>query len=144
MLRIVATNFGTLHSEQYLCSTRDGNPCFGPTGYGFTILSGQPAHMSKTPYRVTGKTPIEAWQAWYNKAGVPVIVSEENLPGDTALHVAEPALLPALQTDGWVIWIQDSETKAAVLVRSEFVFKCGCWPSRHREQRKHCGNCQIF
>ena len=145
MLRLINVGIPTSHNEQFLCSERGGNPRFSSAGDGFTILAGEPAHISKTPFVVSEATPAAAWTAWYLKAGHTVIVEDDaNLPGDVVLHLPNATThLPAFIRDGWIVWIHDNSQDAAALIRSEFALPCPCWPSRHREQHRSCG-CHKF
>lgn len=142
MLRLIPIAHPTGHREQYLCSDRDGVPTLSQPHQGFTVLSGQPAHISKTLFAIKGSTPAETWQNWYTKAhpNIPLTVTADSgVPGDVVLHLEDATThWPTLQHDGWDVWILDEGQNRAALFRAEFSLSCACWLSRHTHHSKTC------
>lgn len=141
MLRLIPIAHPTGHRERFLCTDRDGNLQLSQPGYGFTILAGEPAAMSKTPFVIKGSTPAEAWRNWYAKAhpSIPLTFADDaGAPGDVVLFLENATHLPLLRDDGWDIWILDESINRGVLFRVEASLPCTCWVSRHPDDNKAC------
>ncbi|MBS1807554.1 MAG: hypothetical protein JST84_05120 [Acidobacteria bacterium] len=143
MLRCIPVSRPAGHGQQFLCSDREGKLILSQPNQSFTILAGQPAHMSKTPYVVCGDTPAQAWKHWYNLAhpAMPANFTDltGSVPGDCVCIIEDAnTFLPSLLADGWKLWLHDAGQNAAVLFRAEACFSCTCWPSRQAEHKKAC------